>query len=154
LAVDTDQEAALVSRLRKRHGHVSIERVLSGQGLENLHSVLLESEGRAADKRAAREISEAALANSDRQARRALDLFCCLLGSVAGDMALMFGASGGVYLGGGIVPAIVDYLARSDFRRRFESKGRLSAYVSRIATKVIVRPDPAFVGLVALAQSP
>jgi glucokinase len=154
LAVDSDQEAALVSRLRKRHGHVSIERVLSGQGLENLHSVLLESEGLAAEKRTAPEISAAALAGRDRHARRALDLFCCLLGSVTGDMALMFGATGGVYVGGGIVPSIVDYLARSDFRRRFESKGRLSAYVSQVATKVIVRPNPAFVGLVALAQSP
>jgi glucokinase len=154
LAIDSEQEAAVVSLLRKRHGHVSIERALSGQGVENLHSVLLELEGMAAPKRAAPEISKAARAGSDRHARRALDLFCSLLGSEAGDMALTFGARGGVYIGGGIVPGMVDYLGRSDFRRRFESKGRLSAYVSEIATRIIVRPDPAFVGLAALARSP
>jgi glucokinase len=153
LAVGTDQEAAVVSTLRKRHGHVSVERVLSGQGMENLHSAVLELEGRAIGSLSAPEISKAALSGGDHHARRALDLFCTLLGSVAGDMALMFGARGGVYIGGGIVPGMVDYLARSDFRRRFESKGRLSAYVAEIATRVIVRPEPAFLGLAAMAQS-
>jgi glucokinase len=153
LAVGSDHEAAVASTLRKRHGHVSIERVLSGQGVENLHSALLELDGLSEDKRAAPEISQAALSGGDRHARRTLDLFCSLLGSAAGDLALMFGARGGVYIGGGIVPAMVDHLAHSDFRRRFENKGRLSAYVKEIATRVIVRPDPAFLGLAALARS-
>lgn len=154
LAVENDLEAAVVALLRKRHGHVSIERVLSGQGVENLHSAVLELEGMPAGNRAAPDIGKAALAGNDGHARQAIDLFCSLLGSVAGDIALMFGAAGGVYIGGGIVPGMVDYLAHSDFRKRFESKGRLGAYVSQIATKVIVRPDPAFVGLAALAQLP
>jgi glucokinase len=158
LPVAEEREAAVATVLRKRHGHVSIERVLSGHGMENLHSALLEIDGVAAHapgrSRSAPEISKAAFSGGDHHARHALDLFCSLLGSVAGDMALMFGARGGVYVGGGIVPGMVDYLAHSDFRRRFENKGRLATYVAQIPTRIIVRPDPAFLGLAALARSP
>jgi glucokinase len=79
-------------------------------------------------------------------------MFCGFLGSVAGNAALTFGSRGGVLLAGGIVPNIVDYLHRSPFRERFEGKGRLRHYLSRISTKVIVRRDPTFLGLMALAH--
>jgi len=153
LAIGDELEASVHAVLRRRHGHVSVERVLSGQGMQNLHSAVLELEGIALRGLSAPEISKAALAG-DRHARAALDLFCSLLGAVAGDMALMFGARGGVYIGGGIVPVLVDYVAASDFRRRFESKGRLSPFLADIVTRVIMRPDPAFLGLAALAQLP
>src|SRR5262249_10914525 len=74
LAADSDQEAAIVGLLRRRHGHVSIERALSGQGVENLHAAVRELAGAAPHKSAAPEISQAALAGADRHARRALDL--------------------------------------------------------------------------------
>jgi glucokinase len=148
-----DHAAAVIALLRKRFDHVSAERALSGQGLENLHAALAELDGAPPQTPSAREISEVALAGTDQRARRAIDLFFSMLGGVAGDLALTFGARGGVYIGGGIVPVLVDELARSDFRHRFEHKGRLSPYVSSIATKVIVRPDPAFLGLGALAQA-
>jgi glucokinase len=68
-------------------------------------------------------------------------------------MALMLGARGGVHIGGGIVPRIVDYLPRTHFRAQFESKGRLRSYLAHIPSSVILRRDPTFLGLQALAES-
>jgi glucokinase len=87
-----------------------------------------------------------------RLCRTVLDLFSALLGAFAGDLALAVGARGGVFLGGGIAPRIADHLATSLFRVRFEAKGRLSGYVAAIPTRLIVRPDPALIGLASLAR--
>ena len=151
LAATNAQEAALIDILRKRYGHASAERALSGQGLMNLHAALADLQGVPVEARSAEQITRAAIDGSCRNSRLALDVFCSLLGTVAGNAALMFGARGGVYLGGGIAPRIVDYIRRSSFRTQFESKGRLQVYLSRIPTQVIVRADPAFLGLQALA---
>jgi glucokinase len=72
-----------------------------------------------------------------------------LLGAVCGNLALTFGARGGVYIAGGIVPRFVDHLARSGFRKSFESKGRFESYLREIPINVIVKPDATFVGLKA-----
>lgn len=151
LAATDGAEAAMVDFLRRRHGHVSAERVLSGRGLIALHEAVAEQLGHAASPLSPPEIVQAA-ADGAPAARRALDLFCAFLGSVAGSVALTFGARGGVLIAGGIAPRIVEPLRRSAFRERFESKGRLSGYLSHIPTKVVVRPDPAFLGLAALAR--
>jgi glucokinase len=151
-AFDRETESA-IAVLRARYGHVSAERVLSGAGLVNLYQAVAELEGVTTETPTPEQITRAGMNGSSERARRALDLFCALLGSVAGDMALTFGARGGVLLGGGIVPALVDYLPRSRFRAAFESKGRLRAYMEQVATRVIVRPDPAFLGLAALAST-
>jgi glucokinase len=71
---------------------------------------------------------------------------------VAGNAALSFGALGGVYIGGGIVPRFPDFLLKSGFRERFEQKGRFADYMRAIPTWIIVRPDPAFVGLANLLR--
>jgi glucokinase len=76
-------------------------------------------------------------------------MFCGLLGAVCGNLALTFGARGGVYIAGGIVPRFVDHLVRSGFRKSFESKGRFESYLREIPISVIVRPDASFVGLKA-----
>jgi glucokinase len=76
-----------------------------------------------------------------------------MLGTVAGDLALMFRARGGIYIAGGIAPRLFDYLARSEFRARFTAKGRFQSYLEGIPTTVIVNPDAAFVGLKSLAPS-
>jgi glucokinase len=75
-----------------------------------------------------------------------------MLGAFAGDVALTFGARGGLYIGGGIVPRFVDHLTRSAFRERFTSKGRMQPYLESIPTRVILHPNPAFVGLMSLAR--
>jgi glucokinase len=69
------------------------------------------------------------------------------LGSFAGNVALMFGARGGVFIAGGISPRIAEFLARSEFRNRFEAKGRLRPYLEAIPSYVIVHPAAAFLGL-------
>src|SRR5262249_10630952 len=98
------------------------------------------------------EITQAALAGACPTARAALELFCSFLGAFAGDVALMFGARGGVYVAGGIAPRIVEFIAGSAFRSQFESKGRFRSYLEGIPTQVIMHPAATFVGLKSLAQ--
>jgi glucokinase len=150
LAATDAAEAAIVEFLRRRHGHVSAERALSGRGLLSLHEAL-SPQGDATPASPEQLVREATDGGSET-ARRALGMFCGFLGSVAGSAALTFGARGGVLIAGGIAPRIVDHLHRSTFRDRFESKGRLRAWLSNVPTRVIVRPDPAFLGLMALAH--
>jgi glucokinase len=80
-------------------------------------------------------------------------MFCSMLGTVTGNLALTFRARGGVYIAGGIVPRFSEYLARSDFRSRFEAAGRYHAYLHKIPVKIILRRDTAFLGLKALVEN-
>jgi glucokinase len=118
----------------------------------DLYRAVAEGEGETAALLSGPAITAAALDGSCRLARTTLDLFCALLGALAGDLALAFGARGGVFVAGGIAPRIAGYLAASQFRARFEAKGRLSGYTAAIPTRLIVRPDPALVGLAVLAR--
>ena len=147
------RESALLEYLRGRFGHVSAERVLSGPGLENLFQAVAAVDGLTAPSRPAQEIVAQALAGGCRVSVAALDCFCAMLGTMAGNLALTFGARGGIYIGGGVVPRFAEFLAASRFRERFESKGRFAAYLDRIPAFVIVHPDPAFLGLAALVET-
>lgn len=140
-----DTERAVLGVLEKRFGHVSVERVVSGPGLENVYAALAEIAGRKAEDLSAKDITERGEADAG-DCREALDLFCSAYGAVAGDFALAHGARGGVYLSGGIAGKIESYLKRSQFRARFEDKGRLSYYVQPIPTKLIVEENAAFLG--------
>jgi len=91
-------------------------------------------------------VATGAAAATDPLAADTLDRFCAILGSVAGDMALNFGARGGVFISGGIAPRMADRLAAGTFRARFEDKGRLKAYVEQIPTSLVVHPYPAIIG--------
>ncbi|OPH81326.1 glucokinase [Nitrobacter vulgaris] len=146
------REDAVIAHLRGCFGHVSVERALSGPGLVNLYQSLAAIDHLSVPPRKPSQITEAALRGSCPASREALDMFCAMLGTVAGNAALTFGARGGVYIGGGIAPRISEYLARSQFRARFEAKGRFQAYVAAIPSWVIMHPDPAFVGLQRLAN--
>jgi glucokinase len=79
-------------------------------------------------------------------------MFCAMLGGFAGNVALTYGARGGVYIAGGIAPRILEYLAGSGFRQRFEEKGRFRRYLEAIPSKVIVHPAATFLGLKSLAE--
>jgi glucokinase len=147
----TDAEAAVLAVLRRRVDHVSAERVLSGIGLPALDAAVAVVEGEA--PRADRE-PEAVLAAAhagEARARRAIGLFVDLLATVAGDLALTFGATGGVYLAGGMPHYLGDLFDRTRFRTRFEAKGRSSAYLRAIPTAVVSHPQPGLLGLSALA---
>ena len=152
LPADSDREAEVVAHLRRRFGHVSIERVLSGAGLENLYQALASIDGVTVPKRDAAAITKAALEGSCGVSAATLDMFCSFLGAVAGNLALTFAARGGVYVAGGIVPRFTDRLFRSSFRKRFESKGRFESYLRDIPTQVVVRTDESFIGLKAFFQ--
>ena len=144
-----DAEIEVLRVLKRRFDHVSVERVLSGPGLENLHSALSGIAGKPAGAPSAAEI--VANAHADEISRAALEMFCGIYGSVAGDFALAHGASGGVYIAGGIAQKIETVLAASTFRARFESKGRLSYFVKPVPTRLILHEDAAFLGAVRAA---
>jgi glucokinase len=152
LAGASEYQDRLIAILRRRFGRVSAERVLSGPGLANLHQAVAELEGCDSPRRTPGEVTEAAFDGSSPVCRAAIDAFCAFLGAVAGDVALTFGARGGVYIGGGVAPRFVDHLAQSTFREQFVSKGRMRSYLERIPTRVILHPNPAFVGLMSLAH--
>jgi glucokinase len=138
-------QTAVLQILTRRFGHVSIERVLSGPGLINLHAALEEIAGRSAPTFSAEEIVRMAQ-ESDNACSAAVDMFCAIFGAVAGDFALAHGARGGVYIAGGIGKKIEQILAKSAFRSAFEDKGRLSYYVKAIPTRLILNEDSAFLG--------
>ena len=139
-------EAAIWASLRRTHGRVSIERLLSGPGLYSLYRGLADVRGVAADLKDEKEVLAAGQTGGDLLADEALDRFCEILGSVAGDIALTCGARGGVYVSGGMAPRMADRLASGGFRRRFEDKGRLSDYTRDIPTHLVVHPFAALVG--------
>jgi glucokinase len=152
MAATSDSEDAIINHLRREFGHVSAERVISGSGLENLYRAVIAIDGIEAPKRNAAEITNAALDSTCTTARAALDLFCAMLGTFAGNVALMFGARGGVFIAGGIGPRLTEYIARSEFRARFEHKGRFRKYLASIPSSIIVQPAATFMGLRSIAE--
>jgi glucokinase len=149
LPAESERESAVISHMRRQFDHVSAERVLSGPGLVNLYNALAAIDGVPAKAYTAAQITDPATAAGDPLCAEATRLFCALLGTVAGDLALTLGARGGVYIAGGIVPKLGSAFARSPFRERFEAKGRLRAYLAPIPTYVVTHPLPAFLGCAA-----
>lgn len=133
------QEHAVLQHLGRRYGHVSAERALCGQGLVDIHAALCELRGRPARAAALdpKALLEAAFRNAEPDAQDAVRMFCALLGQVAGNAALTYGARGGVYIAGGIVPRLGELFDRSAFMPRFLQKGRFTGYVERIPIYLI-----------------
>ena len=142
----SERESRIADLLRGRFGHVSWERVLSGPGLVNLYTAIAQLEGHAAETLAPEAIDERGRSGACAMCREALELFCAILGTAAGSLALTLGARGGVFIGGGIVPRLGAFFDSSAFRGRFESKGRLSDYVRAIPTFVITAAYPGLIG--------
>lgn len=151
-AVD-DRSARMAGRLRDRFGHVSIERAVSGQGIENMYTALCELDGDTPVFSDAAGIGESARRGDDAHAVEALDYFFAFLGAAAGDLALSYGAFGGVYIAGGIVPRYLDMLRRSHFRGSFEAKGRMSDYVKTIPVFAILHEEVELLGLAASLEA-
>ncbi len=153
LAVHDDAQSRVWSVLRERHGHVSAEQVLSGQGIVNIHASLqcLATGHWPSQELSPAQVSALALEKQDPMAVQTLELFCNWLGSTAGDLALTLGAVGGVFMGGGIAPRLKGFLQSSGFRSSFENKGRFSAYLSPIPVWLIDSPtSPALLGVATL----
>jgi glucokinase len=140
------RESDVLAIMRARYDHVSAERVLSGPGLVNLYNTLCELERVKAAPLTAAQITDPKIGTADACAREATAMFCAMLGTIAGNLALTLGARGGIYIAGGIVPKLGDAFAQSQFRERFEAKGRFRDYLAAIPTYVIVRPFAALLG--------
>lgn len=139
--------------LRRRYDRVSIERLICGPGLLNLHRALAEIDGRESHIDDPAEITATALADPNSPCGATLARFCAILGAVAGDIALTTGARGGVYIAGGIAPRILPFLKASPFRERFERKGRFQPYMAAIPTKVVLHKHAALLGAAQVAYA-
>ena len=146
-------ELAVLRFAGQQFAHVSFERLLSGAGLALMHQALAEHAGTPAKKLAATEITRRALAGTDPLCVQTLDMFCAVLGTAAANLAVTLGASGGIYIGGAIVPRLGAYFDRSPFRARFEDKGRFSRYVTAIPTFVITAEQSTFTGASTILDS-
>lgn len=141
-------EDAILARLRKRHNRVSDERVVSGPAIVDIFHTLAALEGRAVNELADIEIWTRGMSGEDSLAAAAVDRFCLALGSVAGDIALIQGASG-VVIAGGLGYRIRDTLIASGFADRFAAKGRFAGLMASLPVKLIVHPQPGLFGAAA-----
>jgi len=149
-----DIEQQVKDFIHKMKMRVSYEQLLSGYGLEQVYQALLfineaKETSSFKDKLSAKEITNKARAGTCATCEQTLTLFCNVLGSFAGDLALIMNSQGGVYIAGGIVPRFIDYLKGSDFRIRFETKGRLSSITEQAPTYVITEEQPGLLGAAA-----
>jgi glucokinase len=141
-----ETEMKILMFLQKKYSRVSYEQLLSGLGLEQIYQALMDIRGEIAQPLTAKDISTKALDKSCDVCQQTLAKFCEILGSFAGNLSLTLASLGGVYIAGGIVPRFIEYFNNSDFRQRFEAKGRFKAFNSAIATFVITESQPGILG--------
>ena len=140
------REIEVLKVLKQHYSRVSVERVLSGKGIVNLYSALAEINGQPPRHNNAAAIVQAAVDGAEPLAVSALAMFCEILGSVAGNLALINGAKGGVFIAGGIVPRFLPFFEASGFRNRFQKKGRFEDYLHPIPVKVVVKENLGLLG--------
>lgn len=145
-----EREVAILQYAWKEWPHVSAERLISGPGLELIYRALAQRNQAVVAARSAQDILCSALDHSDALSIETLECFCGMLGGISANLAVTLGAFGGIFIGGGIVPRMGEWFAKSPFRARFEAKGRFSSYLARIPTYVITTPNPAFKGVAAI----
>lgn len=147
-----EQDLAIWRFLTEKYGHASAEEVMSGRGLVQIYQALAESQQQPVEFDDAAVITSKALDNSCALCRATLDQFCRIMGSFGGNLALNLATTGGVYIGGGIAPRFIDYIRQSDFRTRFEFKGRFRDYVASIPVYIITEPDHGLIGAAAYLE--
>ena len=150
----TGREFAIWPHLVKLDGRVSAEEALSGRGIENLYGAVCAADGIADNQPGAAGISAMALARSNPQAMEAINLFVALIARVAGDLALLTLARGGVYLSGGIAQKLLPGMDHRLFRAEFENKLPHRAIMASIAVNVMIHPTSALEGLAAWVRNP
>ena len=142
-APETKAQLDILTTLRER---VSSERLVSGQGIENLYRALSQIHGEKRAQLTAPEIFANSQDGSDARAVEAVQMFYEVLGQFAGDLALTLGAEEGIFIAGGIAPRYPELLASSGFRSAFEAKGRHRALMERIPTQLITHEQPGLLG--------
>ena len=149
----TQVQLEILTVLREHYDRVSVERLVCGPGLENIHWALGRVHGADWPRRTAREIFDAANGNQDGRAAEAVQMFLEVLGQVAGDFALSIGASDGIFLAGGILPRYPELLVNSGFRAGFENKGRYRSMMEAIPTQLILHENPGLFGAAVVAAT-
>lgn len=154
-----EEEDGLLDFLRRRHGRVSVERVVSGPGLVAIYQYLRDGGRVPEDPELADRIERTdpgdaisrAAAAGDPLASAALDLFVAAYGAAAGDLALVAFATGGLWVGGGIAPKIADRLRAGPFLAAFRDKGRFGPMMETIPVTLVLEPATAMLGAARVA---
>ncbi|MEZ5479094.1 MAG: glucokinase [Thiolinea sp.] len=146
LGARSERELAIFSAFLDKYGHMSAERLLSGTGLTEFYQVIRRLDQLEANPLPNEEISRRAIKGSCASCAETMELFCEWLGIIGSNLALTLMASGGVYVGGGIVPKLGDYFLQSGFRRCFEAKGRFRKFMEQVPVYVIHADQPALRG--------
>ncbi len=144
-----DCEYEIARRLRASYGRVSVERLLCGEGIMNLYRALAGIAGREPVLETPEQVSAAAMAGGDELAADALGRFCDILGRVAGNGVLTLGSYGGVFLCGGILPAIREFFLTSSFRSAFENKGRMRPLLEATPVHLVLDGNAGLYGAAA-----
>ena len=143
------RELAIFAAFWEKYGHMSAERLLSGTGLEEFYQVICRLDGQTPEPLQPADISGRAIAGTCPACMETMTLFCEWFGIVAGNLTLSLGATGGVYIGGGIVPNLGDYFIQSGFRAAFETKGRFSGFMQKVPVYIMEADNPALRGAAA-----
>ena len=146
-------EQELLGVLARDLGYVPWEDVLSGPGIGNLYRAVCAVWGATPENIVSSEVTERGRTLADPVCHQTLDVYCAVLGNAAGALCVTTCARGGIYLGGGIVPHIADFLVESGFRRRFEERGRMTDYVRDVGTAVILDDSAGLAGALRYARS-
>lgn len=152
LVATNEREWEVIQILSREFGRVSNERILSGPGLANLHSALCTLEGITPVERSPAEVVTGASKNPEGLEAAAVKMFSGWLGTVAGDLVLYMVARGGVYLGGGVLPKMMNVFDKEYFIERFLDKGRLTSYVEPVPVHLVLNTQIALVGAAAIIQ--
>lgn len=151
-AATTHEEEIICSIMRSRLGHLSAEKLLSGQGLVNIYEAVVLADKRQPEILSPADVTTRALNYSCQDCYRTLTFFCTAMGHFGGNLALTYGAAGGVYIAGGIVPKIKEFFLKSDFRVAFEDKGRFGKWLKQVPVYLITHDAPGLTGAVAWLQ--
>jgi glucokinase len=149
-APNDELEIEILRLLWRDYPHVSPERLVSGPGIVSLYRALRTIAGLSASTATPAEVVERAVSGSCATAAQTLKVFSGMLGSVAGNAALMMNSVGGVYIGGGVISKLGASFDPLAFRNRFVAKGRFEKYLEAIPNYLIVSEYPAFIGAVEL----
>lgn len=150
----THQESQALDYLRERFGHVSAERVISGQGIENLHEAFSHLAGiEQPEDWTAAIISRRAQEARDELSIQTLETFCAMLGTTVGNAAVTLGSLGGIYLCGGILPRMVEFLKDSQFLDRLHHKGRFEHYMKSMTVSLVTAPQAGLLGAAAAVDN-
>lgn len=140
------RELAIFDHFWQRYGHMSAERLLSGTGLIEIYEAICKLDNVPMEAIDVATISQRALAGTCPVCLEVMTLFCDCMGVVSGNLALTLGATGGLYIGGGIIPRLGDFFINSSFRQAFDAHGRFRTYLEKIPVYVIQADQPALRG--------